>query len=84
MPYDAPLYDLTAVHYASKSDSGFFKMSTGTITVTDEGRLSFAPGSGTAVSLGVEASKRAELLQDLIAVAGAKPVAPTRAGRPAV
>jgi hypothetical protein len=82
MPYDTPSYDLAAVHYASKPDSGFFKTTTGTINVTDDGRLSFVAGSGTGVSITVDASKRAELLQELIAVASAKPVAPTRAGRP--
>jgi hypothetical protein len=85
MPYDAPSYDLAAVHYASQPQSGFFQLSApGTVTVNDVGHLTFAPGAGTATTLTVDPSKRAALLQELVALTSAKPMAPTRAGRPAV
>lgn len=74
MPYDAPSYDLAAVHFASRPESGFFQRSApGTITVSDAGRLAFTPGAGTAVSISVEPAMREALLRDLVAAASARP-----------
>lgn len=88
MPYDAPLYDLAATHYAIHPESGFFELSAaGTIDVGDDGSMKFAPGAGDAKSLGIVAAKKDELLTALIDVSTAKPVAPApnrggaRAGR---
>ena len=82
MPYDAPSYDLAAVHYASKPDAGLFQPSApGTITVSDAGQLSFVPGAGTAISLSVDPARRAEAVQAFVETASARPVAPTRRGR---
>ena len=46
MPYDAPAAALAAVLYAVHPDEGYFKLSDpGTITVLDDGRTRFTPGS---------------------------------------
>jgi len=62
MPYDAPLYDLAATHYAIHPDSGFCELS--------------APGSGNMRTIGIVPAKKDELLIALIDLATAKPVAP--------
>ena len=61
MPYDAPLYDLAATHFAIHPDSGFFELS---------------PGSGNMKSIGIVPAKKDELLTALIDIATAKPAAP--------
>jgi hypothetical protein len=84
MPYDAPLYDLAATHYAIHPDSGFFELSAaGTINVANDGTMKFAPGSGNVKSIGIVPAKKEELLTALIDAATAKPVipAPGRGGR---
>jgi hypothetical protein len=82
MPYDAPLYDLAATHYAVHPDSGFFELSpSGTITVADDGGMKFTPGSGNVKSIGIVQAKKTELLAALITAATAKPVQPTPGGR---
>ena len=82
MPYDAPSYDIAAVHYASKPDSGLFEVSApGTITVSDAGRIAFAEGGGTALNLRVASGKRDEALKTFVEIVSARPVAPTRRGR---
>jgi hypothetical protein len=73
MPYDAPSYDIAAVHYASKPDGGLFEVSApGSIMVSDSGRTSFAEGSGTAVSLRVVSGKREEAIRKFVEVASAR------------
>ena len=76
MPYDAPLYDLAATHYAVHPDSGFFELSaSGTITVADDGsRMKFVPGSGNVKAIGIVPAKKADLLAALITAATEKPV----------
>ncbi len=82
MPYDAPLYDLAATHYAVHPDSGFFGLSpAGTIIVGDDGGMKFTPGSGNVKAIGIVQAKKAELLTALIAVATSKPVQPAPANR---
>ena len=84
MPYDAPLYDLAATHYAIHPDSGFFELSAaGTINVANDGSMKFAPGSGNVKSIGVVPVKKEELLTALIDTATAKPAPPVpgRGGR---
>jgi hypothetical protein len=84
MPYDAPLYDLAATHYAIHPDSGFFELSaSGNIAVADDGSMKFTPGSGTVKSITILPAKKDDLLAALIAAATEKPVIPTpgRGGR---
>ncbi len=82
MPYDAPLYDLAATHYAVHPDSGFFELSpSGSIAVADDGAMKFAPGSGSVRALGILPAKKAELLAALVAAATEKPIVPAPGGR---
>jgi hypothetical protein len=84
MPWDAPLYDLAATHYAIHPESGFFELSAaGTINVANDGTMKFAPGSGNVKSIGIVPAKKDELLAALVDAATAKPVAPVpaRGGR---
>jgi hypothetical protein len=78
MPYDAPSYDLAAAHFAVHPDSGFFKTSDpGTLTVADDGSVSFAPGgSGKVSALSVDPARRDQIIEAFAAVVSAKPVAP--------
>jgi len=78
MPYDAPLYDLAATHYAVHPDSGFFELSSaGTLNIADDGAMKFAPGGGGNVkSIGIVPAKKAELLAALVTAATEKPVVP--------
>jgi hypothetical protein len=77
MPYDAPSYDLAAVHYAVHPDSGFFQLSdAGTVSVADDGGMKFAAGGGNVRSLIVDSSKKSQIIQAFVEVASAKPVAP--------
>jgi hypothetical protein len=82
MPYDAPSYDIAAVHDASKPEAGLFEVSApGVINVSDAGRMSFAEGHGTALSLRAAPGKREDAIKTFVEIASARPVAPTRRGR---
>ncbi len=82
MPYDAPLHDLAAMHYAVLPDSGVFGTSEpGTLSVSDGGALSFAAGGGSVRRLTVDPAKRAEAIEALTSIATAKPVPPQGRGR---
>src|ERR1017187_8813437 len=77
MPYDAPSYDVAAVHYAVHPDSGFFQLSeAGTVVVADDGSMKFTPGGGKVRSLTVDPAKREQIVEALVEIACAKPVAP--------
>ena len=81
MPYDAPSYDLAAVHYAVHPDSGFFSLSeAGTVAVGDDGRMKFTPGGGKVRSLSVDPAKKDQIVAALVEIACAKPAGP-RGGR---
>lgn len=81
MPYDAPLHDLAALHYAVHPESGFYTLSEpGTVSVGDDGAMRFAPGSGNVRRLIVDAAKKDAALDALIAIASAAPSAPARRG----
>jgi hypothetical protein len=84
MPYDAPSYDLAGAHYAVHPDSGFFQLSDpGTVFVADDGRMKFTAGSGGNVrSLIVDSSKKNQIVQALVEIASAEPVAPQQRFRP--
>ena len=82
MPYDAPAYDMAAVHYAVHPDSGFFQLSEpGSLTVSDNGKISFKPGGGQVRSLQVDPARKDQLVQALLDAAGTKPAAPQPRGR---
>jgi purine nucleosidase len=84
MPYDAPLYDLAAVHYAVHPDSGFFQVSQeGAVTVGDDGRMRFSAGGGKVRSLIVDPAQKEMALQALVEIASAKPAPPQQRIRPA-
>jgi hypothetical protein len=79
MPYDAPLYDLAATHYAIHPESGFFTLSAaGNIGVADDGAMKFTPGNGNIKALGIDPAKKPALLQALLDVSTAKPERPVQ------
>jgi hypothetical protein len=83
MPYDAPSYDLAALHFAVHPDSGFFKFSeAGSVTVADDGRMKFTPGAGNVHALQVDATQVDKIVAKFIELASAKPVAPPQRSRP--
>lgn len=82
MPYDAPLYDLAAMHFAVHPDSGFFGLSNpGSLSVSDQGGLRFVEGAGNVRRLTLEPSKKEEARAALIAIASAMPTPPAPRGR---
>jgi hypothetical protein len=83
MPYDAPSYDLAAAHYAVHPDSGFFQLSeAGTLTVSDDGKISFKAGGGQVRSLKVDPAKKEAAILAFIEIAGTKPAPPQQRTRP--
>ena len=81
MPYDAPAHDLAAIHYALHPASGFFNLSEpGTLSVADNGSLTFAAGSGNVRRLTVDPAKKSECLAALVALATSKPTPPQGRG----
>ena len=81
MPYDAPLFDVAAVHFAVHPDSGLFDLSEpGSLTVGNDGGLKLGAGEGSTRKLTVNPAKRSEALEALIAAASTKPTPPP-AGR---
>ncbi len=82
MPYDAPSYDLAAVHYAVHPDSGFFTLSDpGALSVLGDGTMKFVPGAGTVRRLLLDGAKRDAAIAALVALLSTKPVAPPARGR---
>ncbi len=83
MPYDAPTYDMAAMHYAVHPDSGFFQLSEpGTVSVSDDGAMKFAPGGGKIRSILPDNAKKAETIAAFVAMASTKPVTPQQRFRP--
>jgi hypothetical protein len=81
MPYDAPAHDLAAIHYALHPASGFFNLSEpGTLSVADNGSVSFAAGSGNVRRLTIDPAKKSECLAALVALATSKPTPPQGRG----
>lgn len=77
MPYDAPLWDVAAMHYAVHPDSGFFSLSgPGTVTVSADGAMKFVAGGGRIRALAVDASKKQEIVAAFVAAVSAKPSQP--------
>jgi hypothetical protein len=74
MPYDAPSYDLAALHYAVHPDSGFFELSDpGAVSVLDDGTLKFTAGSGKVRSLIIDSSKKDQILQTFVEISSHRP-----------
>jgi hypothetical protein len=77
MPYDAPTYDLAAMHYTANPDSGFFQASeAGTLSVSDAGVTTFAPGGGSVRRITADQSKRAQALAAFVEIVSTKPPPP--------
>lgn len=77
MPYDAPMHDVAALHYAVHPDSGWFDLSEpGTLSVAGDGRVSFAPGAGQVRRLVLNPSKAHDALEALLALVSAAPTPP--------
>ena len=82
MPFDMPLNDLAAVHYAVKPDAGVFGLSDpGTLSIASDGNISFVAGSGNARKMLLEPGKTPEALDALLAMAAAQPALPAGRGR---
>jgi hypothetical protein len=83
MPYDAPAPALAAMLYAIKPNEPFFKVSdAGTITVSDDGRLRFAPAAdGRHRYLIVDAAQKDKVLETYTALVPAKPAPGPGRGR---
>ena len=71
MPYDRPTWDLTSVLYAVRSSAGYFGLSAaGTVTVADDGRTRFTPGTGGRHRyLTLEEGRKARILEALMLLA---------------
>jgi hypothetical protein len=77
MPYDAPMFDVAAVHYTVHPDSGLFDVSEpGTLSVGADGWLAVTGGAGNARMLSVNRAKANEVSEALITAASAKPAPP--------
>ena len=76
-PYDAPGYDLAAMHFTANPDSGFFQVSEpGNVSVAESGATTFAAGGGMVRRITVDASKRAETLAAFVEIVGTQPPPP--------
>jgi hypothetical protein len=83
MPYDAPAPALAAMLYAVKPNETYFKVSDpGTITVSDDGRLRFAPAAdGKHRYLIVDPAQKDKVLETYTAMVSAKPAPGPGRGR---
>jgi hypothetical protein len=84
MPYNAPASALAAALHAGRPKEGYFNLSeSGTITVHDDGRTSFAAGAGKHQFLIADPSKKEKVVQAYVDLTSAKPVFPQRFRPPA-
>ena len=76
MPYDAPSWAMAAMLYAVRPQENYFKLSApGTISVSDNGRTSFAPSdNGRHRYLILDPAQKERILRTYIELASAKPV----------
>jgi len=82
MPYNTPLHDIAAVHYAIHPESGFFTPSeSGSVSITSDGGLKFAPGASNVRKLTLNLPTKAEALDALVTIATSKPTPPPGRGR---
>jgi hypothetical protein len=71
MPYDAPMHDLAAMHYAVLPQSGFFEASEpGTITARNSA-VQFTPGKGNVRRLALIPAQRDAAISALVTIATA-------------
>jgi hypothetical protein len=80
MPYDSPTQDLAAAMYAGRPSAAYFKVSeAGAFTVTDSGKLAFAPGAkGKHFQVSLKDDQAAELAKAYVELTSAKPAPPRR------
>jgi hypothetical protein len=70
MPYDSPLHDVAAMHYAVLPQSGFFQTSDpGSISAAN-GAVRFTPGNGNVRRLTLVAEQKDAALEALVTIAG--------------
>ncbi len=82
VPYDAPMHDLAAMHFAVQPDSGFFAVSAlGSLSVSDDGRFRFVEGAGSIRRLTLDPARKEEARAALVAIASAVPTPPAPRGR---
>ncbi len=82
MPYDAPLHDVAAVHFAVTPDADYFALSEpGNLSVSGDSTLKFTAGSGQVRKVSVVPAKQQQALDAVIAMAAAQPQASPLRGR---
>ena len=76
-PYDAPAYDLAAMHFTANPESGFFQVSeSGTVSVSESGATAFVPGAGAVRRISADPSKRVDTLASFVEIVSTKPPPP--------
>ncbi len=79
MPYNTPAGAMAAALQAGRPKEGYFKLSDmGTVAVQDDGRTTFAPGSGKHQYLIADPAQKDKVIQAYVDLASAKPVFPQR------
>jgi hypothetical protein len=82
MPYDAPLYDVAAVHYAVSPDADYFVLSEpGTLAAGADNTLKFTAGTGQVRKVTIDLAKRQQALDAVIAMAATAPQPSALRGR---
>jgi inosine-uridine nucleoside N-ribohydrolase len=86
MPYDASTWDMAAILYAARPKETFFRTSeAGTITVADDGRITFRPSAnGLHRYLIANPAEKDRLIATYRQLASVKPVPRRRPGPPQV
>jgi hypothetical protein len=76
MPYDAPTWSMAAALHAIRPKEGYFKISEpGTLTISNDGRLTLAPvPDGRHNLLAADEGQRQRIVKVYTEVASAKPV----------
>jgi hypothetical protein len=76
MPYDAPIWDMTAALYAVRPQEGYFELSApGTISVLDDGRTRFTPSpEGKHRYFILVPAQKERIIRTFVEIASAKPV----------
>jgi hypothetical protein len=75
MPYDAPSTEMAAVLHAVREKEKLFGVSeTGSITISNDGKATFAPGAGKHRQLVLDPANKEKILKTYIELVTAKPV----------
>jgi hypothetical protein len=82
--YNPPTYDMAAALYAVHPDKGFFQLSEpGSLNVSDDGALRFAPSAnGKVRTLIADPAQKEKIIQAYVELASAKPPVPQQRFRP--